>query len=145
MLDNLKKKREALVKFSFEDELLHIVEVNKDRIADLQATQLFSGVNAKGEPINPGYSPFTIQEKIKKGQPYDRVTYKDSGALYASLFTLITGKKFSIKSESFKFQKMVNRSGINVVGLNYQSRMEFIDSFTRPGIKRAYQDKVKNI
>ena len=144
MASNLENKINKLKQFSFEREAREIVEQNRELIADLQATQLFSGLNEKGEKIYPEYAPFTIQEKIKKGQVYSRVTYNDTGELYKSLFTLVSGKKFSIKSESFKFAKMIKRSGVRTIGLNLESRREFIESVTRPEMRRRYKEKVSN-
>lgn len=144
-LINLRNKITALRNFSFEKELVNIIEVNKEKIADLQAIQLFTGKNSKGEEIYPSYVAFTIAEKKKKGQVTSRVTYKDTGELYESLFVIVQGRKFSIKSNSFKFDKMIKRSGVSVIGLNYESRVSFIEEFTRPQILEAYHKKVTNI
>ena len=53
---------------------------------DLQREQLFSGINAEGDPIEPEYSPRTVAIKKKKGQPTDRVTLRDTGDFYKGVF-----------------------------------------------------------
>src|SRR5438105_15278256 len=109
MLTHLQNKINALQSFSFQDELVKIVTDHKDKLADLQAAQLAQGINSKGEEINPQYAPFTIEQKKKKtglAGVYSRVTYFDTGDLYKSLQAQVSGTKFSIRSESFKFDKM---------------------------------------
>lgn len=38
----------------------------------------------KLDDLGGGYSPYTIMKKIEKGQPFDRVTLKDTGDYYDS-------------------------------------------------------------
>ena len=41
------------------------------------------GIDSLGRALGE-YAPFTIQEKIEKGQRYDHITLKDTGAFYDS-------------------------------------------------------------
>lgn len=149
MLTHLQNKIKALQAFSFKDELITIVEDNREKLADLQASQLAQGVNSKGQQINPQYRPFTVEQKLKYGvglgRVVDRVTFFSSGDLYRSLSAQIAGTKFKISSPSFKFDKMIKRSGVDVVGLNIESRRDFIMEVTRPGILDAYDRKVRKV
>lgn len=145
MVNRLEAKIKALEAFSFEREVIDIVQTNKDKLADLQATQLFSGKRSDGSDINPQYAPFTIEQKKKKGQPYDRVTFRDTGELYRSFFADVNNKTFSIKSDNFKFDKMIKRSGVKTVGLNIDSRRTFVDEITHPEIIRRYEEKVGRV
>jgi hypothetical protein len=148
MLNHLENKIKALRSFSFEKEAKAIIETNKDKLADLQAQQLYRGVDINEQPLTldgQGYSPFTVQEKIRKGQPYDRITWRDTGAMYASLRAQVRGDKFSIISNSFKFDKMKKRSGAKAVGLGLDSRRDFVMQVTRPGILDVYRRKVTNV
>lgn len=47
--------------------------------------RLFQGENTDGSEISPFYTLFTQNVKEAKGQPYDRVTLKDTGAFYESI------------------------------------------------------------
>ena len=38
----------------------------------------------KLEDIGGEYSPFTVERKLEKGQPIDRITLKDTGGFYRS-------------------------------------------------------------
>jgi hypothetical protein len=148
MLTHLKNKIQALQSFSFQNELVTIIETNKDKLADLQAQQLYRGVDINEQPLTldgGGYAPFTIQEKIKKGQPYDRITWRDSGAFYLSLKAQISGSKYSIKSDSFKFDKLKKRSGAKAIGLGLESRRDFALEITRPNILKVYKEKVTDV
>lgn len=62
--------------------------------------QLFDeGINIQGkslEEVNGGYAPFTIDDKIKKGLPYDRITLFDTGKFYKS-FKLILTSDYNLK------------------------------------------------
>ena len=35
--------------------------------------------------VLPNYSPYTVQMKIEKGQPYDHMTLRDTGAFYEKI------------------------------------------------------------
>jgi hypothetical protein len=148
MLTHLQNKIKALQSFSFSKELVKIVTDNKGKLADLQASQLAQGINSQGKQIYPQYAAFTISEKKKKtglAGVYDRVTFFNTGELYKSLAAQIQGSKFRITSPSFKFDKMVQRSGVGVVGLNVDSRRDFIQEITRPEILEVYRQKVTSV
>jgi hypothetical protein len=149
MLTNLKNKIQALERFNFKDELVSIVRDNKEKIADLQASQLAKGVNSKGLTIFPQYAPFTINFKKKYGvglgAVVDRVTYFQTGDLYKRLYAAVDAKNYTIKADSFKFDKMIERSGKDVVGLNKDSRRDFVNEITRPQILEVYKRKVTDI
>lgn len=148
MLTHLQNKIKALRKFDFQKETRKIIEANKDELVVLQQQQLYSGIGADSKPLTlegRGYSPFTIQIKIKKGQPTNRITWHDTGELYGSLTAQVRPLTFAITSNNFKFKKMILRSGTDAVGLDFASRKEFIEKVTRPGILKAYREKVMNV
>lgn len=54
-------------------------------IATLNKEQMFEqGIDSKERTLGE-YSPFTIGEKIKKGQRHDHITLKDTGEFYDSI------------------------------------------------------------
>ena len=64
-------------------------EILKAQIIDLNTeNQLFEkGIDSLGrtlESIGGNYSPYTIQIKLSKGHPTDRITLNDTGAFYNS-------------------------------------------------------------
>lgn len=80
-------KLKAIRLISVKELFRHLFEDQefKDLIIELNTIeQLYKkGIDSTGESIGD-YQPFTIDEKIKKGQPYDRVTLKDTGRFYES-------------------------------------------------------------
>ncbi len=67
------------------------------------------------------------------------------GELYKTLKAEIKGSKFAIKSSSFKFKKLLERSGEEAIGLNAESRREFVTEVTRPNILKVYKEKVTEV
>ncbi len=148
-LDNLRKQIAAIRDFDWSAEAEGIVERHKVYIADLQASQLARGKDSKGQDLTldgGGYAPFTIAKKQSEGKGLggvtDRITWFMSGALYQSLYTEVENKKFGIRSDSFKFQKMLRRSAVKSIGLNSASLQEFRDSVTKPEISRIVKEKL---
>ncbi len=157
MLNRLKNKIAALQKFSFGDELKKIVEDNKDKLADLQRDQLVKGKDSNNNYIKlkdnhsygGGYRPFTINEKQRYGKGtgaiVGHITWFMTGKLHESIRAFISGDKFRLKSHDFKFEKLIIRSGEEAIGLNADSRREFVTEVTRPNILKVYQEKVAGV
>lgn len=80
------------------------------------------------DSIGGGYSPYTIQIKQQKGQPYDRVTLKDTGDFYNSFMVLSHDTYIEILANPIKNGKDINLEwGGYVIGLNPQNMIKIID------------------
>ena len=70
--------QEILSDSEIQSKIIHLNTIN----------QLFEkGEDALGrklDDVGGGYTPYTIMKKIEKGQPFDRVTLKDTGVYYES-------------------------------------------------------------
>jgi hypothetical protein len=144
MLDGLKNTMSSLQEFDFGQELEKIVTENTTEIEELQQKQLFSGIDRNNNEITLeglGYARKTIEIKQAKGQPTDRITWKDTGEMYGSLRVSVEGTEFIVDSDNFKFDKMIERSGPETVGLDEESRIEFAENITLPQIKEALREK----
>jgi hypothetical protein len=149
MLTNILNTINSLKSFSFQDEQRKIVHENAVILEALQEEQLDEGKDRNDERIKLveniafgfGYRDYTIEEKKSKGQPYDRVTWKDTGALHESLQAAVSGDAFKFQSTSFKFDVMLRRSGPDVVGLNLDKRKEFAELVTLPGIRKVLKER----
>lgn len=79
---------------------------NDNILIDMNAQdQLYAkGVNRLGVRIDEyqPYRPLTIQVKIEKRQPYDRVTLKDTGEFYDSFYVETAEDRFYIKASDEK-------------------------------------------
>lgn len=88
--------------------------------------QLYNkGEDAKGNSLGT-YSPKTIPIKKKKGQPYDRVTLRDTGRYYATHEVVnINLNGFSIDSNPIKGKTdLTEVYGEDIVGLSDASKAD---------------------
>lgn len=73
-MEQLKREYETLVTISIEDTAADFGKLNTE--------QMYEGQLSTGAAILPHYSANTVAIKKRKGQPYDRVTLKDTGDFY---------------------------------------------------------------
>lgn len=114
------------------DEQLQKAVKNKEILGLIKVlntgNQLFQGVNAEGvrlDTIGGSYTPFTKKEKIKKGQPTDRVTLFDTGEFYES-FSIKAEKDGIIIDADYNKEgdDLRERWGGNLAGLTDESKEE---------------------
>ena len=72
-------KRLEKVYFKIDEVIEKRIQANERFIINLNAAQMYRGEKADGTEIKPSYAPSTIRYKKKVGQPYNRVTLRDSG------------------------------------------------------------------
>jgi hypothetical protein len=121
-----------------------IMDTDKE-LARIQQDQLYSGKLSTGGWIFPQYSPSTKVRKRKKGQPTDRVTLKDTGAFYKGIFIDVRGDIFVIDSSDeygsditgSKRDKLVEKYGVEIFGLNKDSKVEYIKTLKKALLKRC--------
>ena len=145
-LQNLKKLSRSLSRFDWGNELVKIVKNNQDAIITLQEEQMYEGKDKNGDQIaleGRGYSKYTFEIKTAKGQPTDRVTWYDTGALYAALKATVKDGNytFSAPGEEEKFKTMIERSGEDVLGLDDERRLQFATKITLPAIDQVFREK----
>ena len=84
--------------------LSEIIMDNEEAIVNtVRNTQLYRrGINGRGVKIMSyaPYKPRTIKAKIRKGQPYTRVTLRDSGEFHKSMFLVVDDDGFYITSDN---------------------------------------------
>lgn len=101
--DDLNKHLEDII-LSKEEEIINIVTQE----------QLFKeGINGKGIKIMnyQPYRPSTIKAKIRKGQPTNRVTLRDTGKFYKSMFLVFEPDGFYITSSDDKAKYLIKKYG----------------------------------
>ena len=122
-----------------------IVRDNDNILIDMNAQdQLYAkGVNRLGVRIDEyqPYRPLTIQVKIEKRQPYDRVTLKDTGEFYDSLYVETAEDRFYIKASDEKTNWLIKKYGAEIFGLTNDSLAEFINDY----VKDEAYNRVKEI
>lgn len=122
-----------------------IVRDNDNILIDMNAQdQLYAkGVNRLGIRIDEyqPYRPLTIQVKIEKRQPYDRVTLKDTGEFYDSFYVETAEDRFYIKASDEKTNWLIKKYGAEIFGLTNDSLAEFINDY----VKDEAYNRVKEI
>jgi hypothetical protein len=113
-----------------------IIKDNEAFICDMNAqVQLYEqGVNRLSVSIMD-YQPYaesTIAYKKRKGQPYDRVTLRDTGAFHASFYITTTDKDFEIKARDEKTQWLTKRYGNQILGLTEEHVAEVAAEYVYP-------------
>lgn len=105
---------------------------------DKQRDQLFSGINAEGDQITPGYSPRTVAIKKKKGQPTDRVTLRDTGEFYAGIFLEPREDIYVVDSADEKTGSLVKKYGEDILGLDPDNQDKYVEENLDP----VFMDRV---
>ena len=150
MLDRVRNKLMSVVKLdenAILRQILSSTELQEEIIYLNTIDQLFEkGEDKLGrtlESVGGGYSPYTIQAKIEKGQPTDRVTLKDTGAFYESFKVVSADRYLEIIANPIKDGgKDINREwGGHVIGLQPQNLgkvIEYVKEKYIATIKRTY-------
>lgn len=103
-----------------------VIEANAAFIENLNRAQLFDGKRSDGSEITPDYTPFTVALKSEKGQRTDRVTLRDSGDFYESVFSEVFDDYFQIKADDPKMAELTAKYGKAILGLNAESKDKLI-------------------
>lgn len=95
-------------------------------ITGYNVAQLWSGETAQATPIQPQYTPRTKRIKRGKGQPYDRVTLKDTGDFHASIYSYVDGRNdIVIDAKDSKKEKLVTKYTAEIFGLKPNNMEQF--------------------
>ena len=136
VLENLKDKIENLPIKQF---LGEAVEENEAFITDLNAEQMYKGQRADGSEIEPEYKNLTRQIKQMKGQPFDRVTLRDTGSFQRKIEIETDRDGFDIFSTDHKEKDLKEKYGNEIFGLTKESKQELKDE----RLKESLQQKTK--
>ena len=118
-----------------------VIKENENVIIDMNAeNQLFEkGVNALGVSISSyrPYSDKTVEIKKMKGQPFNRVTLRDTGDFHSAFFVRVSRENFSIDSTDWKTKKLVKKYGDqkgDIFGLTDENLTELITEYVAPEV-----------
>lgn len=100
------------------------IEETSDDMVFIQRNQLFQGIRPDGGKVFPEYTPLTVYLKAQKGQPFDRVTRRDTGEYYRGIEVKVTGEKFTIESTDWKAEMLNEKYG--EIGLSKDSRISYV-------------------
>ena len=119
------------------------VDESKDSILDLNVMQMNRGLRADGSFISPSYSPMTVEIKKAKGQPYDRVTLRDTGEFQREIYAIVQGIKIDIGSRNWKeskIEKKYSKARGSIFGLSEKYANTYIEDDLRPIFNKKISD-----
>ena len=115
-------------------------EQNKDVVKTMQTEeQMYLGINADGNAITPDYAKATINYKKRTGQPYDRVTLKDSGDFYDSMKLIIGNNSMFIMNTKKYWIYLIDKYA-DILGITDTNLQTFVNTYTLPIIKQNFDD-----
>jgi|SRR5581483_11286675 len=132
-LEQLKQEYETMVMLSVEDTAVEFGKLNTD--------QMYAGQLNNGTPILPPYAASTIAIKKRKGQPYDRVTLRDTGAFHNAFRLQVIGKDLIEDSDVEYAPDLEKKYSTAIWGLNEANHEEYIDNYMAPDL----QEKVSEL
>ena len=88
------------------------------------------------------YTARTIQIKQRKGQPYDRVTLRDTGEFYSSLHVEFDDDGFYVTSTDDKAKYLLARYGKTIFRLTNQNFTELLRNYIRPELQQKLKEKI---
>ena len=130
-------------------------KVISDKNIQLEAVRLntdeqlyIRGVDVHGNKLRSIYARFgkfyadrTIQIKNEKGQPTDRVTMRDTGAMYKTEKAIIKANELKLDMNTIKDGKDLQLEWGQFVGLDEFSKEQLVDK-AKPIIKTYVKDKI---
>lgn len=117
------------------------LQETKTDYLDWQKEQLDQGKKKTGGNITPFYKPATIAIKKRKGQPTDRVTLKDTGFYYDSLYMVIqkSMRTLATVSSDPKSKWLLQKYTGNIMGLGGVYKRGYVSD-----LRPVFQQKVNN-
>lgn len=136
VLDNLKRK---LLNIPIEAILEKIVEDNKAQIEDKNIEQLQAGLGVDGLPLEPPYSPFTVEMKKSLGEISDRVTLQSTGKFYKGIEVDPMNGGFEMQDSDSKWGMLTEKYG-TVIGLTDKSKSDLREDVFLPNLIEEVHD-----
>lgn len=124
-----------------------IMAHEKEIIEAVVQNQLYErGINGKEVEIMSyePYRPRTIKRKKRKGQPYNRVTLKDTGEWYDSLRLVYDVDGFFITSTDEKNKYLKKKYGPLILRLTNENLSMILNKYIRPNLKIKLEKYLKN-
>jgi hypothetical protein len=116
------------------------LDETSEQRADINAEQMYKGVESTGEEINPAYTRTTVKIKQEKGQPSDRVTLLDTGSFYQGIYSRVQGGEVVLSSYDAKTNDLVKKYGEDIFGLSTTFKREYLSQSLGPVLRQKIAD-----
>lgn len=140
----------------FGSQILFLDQLEKQLFIEMEATvnefdhvlkeyiterQLFErGIDGDGIQLE-GYSRTTIRLKIRKGQPYDRTTLRDTEKFHASIEVTGTPYYLVISSDVEYDSWLLKKYGKGIFHFTDENFNEFLSKYYIPNLKKYVNSK----
>jgi hypothetical protein len=111
--------------------------------AEKNAEQMFEGRLNDGTPITPAYAAKTIAIKKKKGQPYDIVTLRDTGAFHSSMNAMADNDLIRVGGNVDYENDLQKKYSDKIFGLDKEKKSEYTFGPFWGAIKPKIEDVTK--
>lgn len=136
------RKFDEVLKESLEE---IIIELQPEIVSLVAEEQLYKeGINGKGVSIM-SYAPYaqsTIKKKIRKGQPTNRVTLRDTGDFHKSLFVVFDEGGFYIATENKKLVYLEPKYGEEILRLTDENLSYLLNTYVKPRLAERLKAKL---
>ncbi|NQX78796.1 hypothetical protein [Gilvibacter sp.] len=141
-IEDLKQKvisLEQLVNSALRD----VFNQNEKLLIEIQTQiQLYQkGQTSKAITIVPSYAQSTIGKKKRKGDPFDRVTLKDTGALYSSVRFEALDDRLIVTTNVSYTKYLTAKYGPDIFGIQNLEMENFLEKYYLP----FYSESAKNL
>jgi hypothetical protein len=124
------------------------VSETTEELKNYQQQQMYSGMRADGEPINPlhgkyaGYALRTVQIKQSKGQVTNRVTLRDERNFYLGIVVTPKNNAAEFTSADGKTDLLIDYYGPQIFGLNKDFAGLYSNNDLKPLAIRKIQEQI---
>lgn len=121
------------------------LEQNQQKTVEANVGQLYEyGINSLGIRIDTyqPYTPYTVRIKQEKGQPYDRVTLRDTGDFQKSFGVVFEPVGFYITATDYKTQDLIDKYGEKIFGLTKENRQEVAIKYVLPVVTEEIKREI---
>lgn len=126
-------------------ELVNEIRNNEPIIIDMIRRQLYSGVDGYTTKIQPPYAQRTIKNKLKKGQPINRVTLRDTGDFYKSLYVEFDDDGFYVTSSDTDLMNLLKEKyGSPILRLSNENMSILLHEIIRPSLKEKLKEYLQH-
>lgn len=120
-----------------------ICERLEDVIIDMNTSQLRDeGINSNSVALPTPYAPMTIEYKLAKGQPIDRITLYDEGDFQNAFYVKYEQTQFSLWSTDGKTEQLVKEWGKYIFGLTKENLRLLIEKDIRPALLQELRKRL---